>query len=492
MSAYDFKDDSLYYNVISLSDLTAEVTNGGSSYTYKTVSIPSEVTYMGRILKIIKVGSSAFRDCGNLVSVTIPEGVMDIGNYAFYGCNNLTSVIIPKGVMSIGNDAFYNCDKLVSVIIPQSVTSIGDWVFGFCGRLTSIVIPEGVTSVGVGAFCECRSLMSVTIPEGVTSIGSRAFDLCSLGSITIPESVTNIGSSTFRDCHYLASITIPENVKELGIGAFKGCNNLASVIIQSKELADLENNQYNPPPFSSCKMSSVQISNSVSKIGNNIFDPGTAKLKEVIIDDCDQPLNLGYTHSQEYNSRYYYGSFSSTSLEKIYFGRNLSYYGGVGGSTYIYTPFATYNSHVKEIYIGDYVSSLNGLSLSDHTELEILTIGKGLSEVPKLSSFSNLTSLTLTSEVPQPASEFTNAQYLNLKVYVPKGSLAAYQSADVWKNFWNLQEVETTGIEHTISKGTTAKELRRYDAAGRKINSLQKGLNIIKMSDGTTKKVIVK
>ena len=81
---------------------------------------------------------------------------------------------------------------------------------------------------------------------------------------------------------------------------------------------------------------------------------------------------------------------------------------------------------------------------------------------------------------------------MTLKVYVPKGSLAAYQSADVWKNFWNLQESETTDIDNAIMNTQTAKELKCYDAAGRETGSHHKGLNIIRMSDGTTKKVIVK
>ena len=188
---------------------------------------------------------------------------------------------------------------------------------------------------------------------------------------------------------------------------------------------------------------------------------------------------------------YYYGCFSSESLEKVYLGRNLSY-DGEDNTNIKHSPFDTYRSMIKEIYIGDYVTSLDGLVFSLHQNLETLTVGKGLSSVPNLSGYSKLNSLTLTSEVPQKASAFTNAQYLNLKVYVPKGALAAYQSADVWKNFWNLQESEATGIDDAIVNVRDAQETKRYDAAGREIEGYHKGLNIIKMSDGTTKKVMVK
>ena len=33
-------------------------------------------------------------------------------------------------------------------------------------------------------------------------------------------------------------------------------------------------------------------------------------------------------------------------------------------------------------------------------------------------------------------------------VYVPKGTLATYQAADTWKNFWDIQEFDVTAIEN--------------------------------------------
>ena len=35
-----------------------------------------------------------------------------------------------------------------------------------------------------------------------------------------------------------------------------------------------------------------------------------------------------------------------------------------------------------------------------------------------------------------------------MKVYVPKGTLATYQAADTWKNFWYIQEFDVTAIEN--------------------------------------------
>ena len=72
-------------------------------------------------------------------------------------------------------------------------------------------------------------------------------------------------------------------------------------------------------------------------------------------------------------------------------------------------------------------------------------------------------------------------------LYVPQESLDAYKSAARWKDFFNI----TTGIKDAV-KTSSATEEARYSADGTRLASPQKGINIIRMSDGTVKKVLVK
>lgn len=55
-----------------------------------------------------------------------------------------------------------------------------------------------------------------------------------------------------------------------------------------------------------------------------------------------------------------------------------------------------------------------------------------------------------------------------------------------------LQGDQPTGIESAQQSVTTAKVVARYNAIGERIATPVKGLNIVKLSDGTTKKLIVK
>jgi len=235
-SAYDAEIDGLYYN---LSEGNAVVTRDDlheSNLYSGNVSIPESITYNGKTYPVTGIDGSAFGNCRNLTSVTIPESVTNIGNGAFQGCRALNSVIIPKGVTEIDQNVFMNCTSLKSVSIPEGVTSIGIAAFSNCSSLESIIIPNAVTSIGNIAFANCRSLTSITIPEGITSIGYGTFSKCSgLTSVIIPNSVTRIGGEAFENCSSLTSVNIPDGVTSIDDEAFYGCNSLTDVYCYAKE-----------------------------------------------------------------------------------------------------------------------------------------------------------------------------------------------------------------------------------------------------------------
>ena len=144
--------------------------------------------------------------------------------------NFITSVTIQNGVLRIGSSSFVFCTNLVTINIPQSITEIENGAFSNCTKLSSITIPNSVTNIGLGAFWYCFSLSNISISSSLRKIEPTTFVGCrSLTNISIPNSVTNIGAHAFGACLGLTNVIIPENVQQIDDYAFNVCNNLQKV-----------------------------------------------------------------------------------------------------------------------------------------------------------------------------------------------------------------------------------------------------------------------
>ena len=279
-------------------DGTSHTHSGYIFGSYNSARVPASLKNIV-ITGGTSIGSSAFRGCSGLTSITIPDSVTSIGNDAFHGCSGLTSITIPEGVTSIGSDAFRGCSSLTSVTIGDSVTSIGTYAFEGCSSLTSITIPDNVTSIGNYAFSGCNSLTSITIGDSVKSIGSYAFSGCnSLTSITIGDSVTSIGDDAFYNCDSLTSITIPDSVTSIGSSAFRGCSSLTSITIPDSVTS------IGSSAFRGCSsLTSITIPDSVTSIGDYAFDY-CSSLEAVYITDLAAWCNISFNNSSS-NPLYY-------------------------------------------------------------------------------------------------------------------------------------------------------------------------------------------
>jgi hypothetical protein len=127
---------------------------------------------------VTAIGNGAFTADANMITVSLPEGLLSIGDSAFSGCLGLYSnIVIPNSVISIGASAFSNCVNIIgNLTIGNSVETIGDSAFSGCAFSGDLVIPNSVTSIGMIAFSSCSGLNgSLTIGNGVTLLGSYVF-----------------------------------------------------------------------------------------------------------------------------------------------------------------------------------------------------------------------------------------------------------------------------------------------------------------------------
>ena len=297
--------------------------------------------------------------------------------------------------------------------------------------------------LGYYVFEGCSGLTSLTIPSSVTEIGNWAFFGCSgLTSLTIPSGVTSIGDSAFSGCSGLTSLTIPSGVTSIGYYAFDGCSRLTSLTIPSSVT------EIGGYAFSGCSgLTSLTIPSGVTSIGGYAFY------------DCSGLTSLTIPSSVTEIGRY-------------------AFYGCSG---------------LINLTIPSGVTEIGSEAFEGCSGLTSLTIPSSVTSIGDwaFEGCSGLTSIYVyTKNLPELGfNVFFGCNAKNCTVYVPKGTIDDYKLSK-FGYFEKIVEFDASGIDK-VTTSTNAKEVSRYSANGQRLSAPAKGLNIVKYSDGSVKKVAV-
>ena len=160
----------------------------------------------------------------------------------------------------------------------------------------------------------------------------------------------------------------------------------------------------------------------------------------------------------------------------------------------------SYCSGLTTVTIPNSVTSIGASAFSFCSGLTMVTIPNSVTSIGEFAfrGCTGLTSVISLIEEPFEINENTfynwvedHDEFTTATLYVPTGTKAKYESTPAWNMFTNIVE----GIENDVKSVETdakAEETERYNIGGQRINSPQKALNIVKMSNGTTSKVVVK
>lgn len=346
-----------------------------------------------------------------------------------------------------------------TIVKTYRVTSIGYMAFFDCENITSIIIPEGVTLIDASAFYNCTNLANITFPNSLIETGLH-------GALPSEE------STAFYNTKWLANKpngfvyagkvlykykgNIPQNtsieVEEgtLGIGAWAFANRES--------------------------LTNITIPNSVKIIGARAFY-------------CCKHLTNATIKDGVTTIRW--GAFESCT-------------------------------DLTSITIPNGVTSIEERAIAGCTSLTSITIPESVTSIGSsaFSGCTNLTTVYMQSKTP-PTINVKNDKvfdnyayhkpYSTITMYVPKGSLAAYQAVGNWKNYYNIVEFDPTsiedvtedvptfevtadGIQFTTAKGkvvavytTSGALVEKIDTyAGEEI-TLDKGVYIIRVGDKAVK-----
>ena len=399
-----------------------EFTEGNFKYT-----VTDEVNHYVAIAKADEVVlPSSLVIPSSVTNADITYTVTSIAASAFYG-TGITSVTIPASVLTIGDCAFQNCDNMTSIRIEDSGTALTmagtRWERPFANNATTIYIGRNLTLTGGENYPLLDGAASVEFGPQVTTINPGLFYSNShLASITIGSGVTTIGESAFNGCGTYwdnetdqgveeLEVTMGSNVETIGVNAFLGCSKLQSITLPST-LTTIGNSA-----FKGTGLTSITIPASVTSIGDCAFQ-NCDNMTSIRIEDSGTALTMAGTRWERP-----FANYATT----IYIGRNL---------TLTETEEDKNNpllDNVTSVEFGPQVTVIPNYLFSGVTTLSSV-------KVPWL------TPITLN------ATTFHEDTYTNATLWVPGGTMDAYEAADNWKEFahkdFSSFVVRITGSAH--------------------------------------------
>ena len=368
--------------------------------------IPETIHSGGADWTVTEILDEAFRE-STITSVVIPNTVTAIGNRAFYLCTSLSgTVTIPNSVNSVGYTAFCRCDRMTEVVLPAKDVTYGDACFQTTGLTGTLTLPEGLVTISKSMFQNNDKLTNIVIPNTVTTISQDAFAYCGkLEAVQIPNSVTTIQRNPFYSSEKIDSVMVDEGnpvyysenncvINQLTNTVVIGCKNsvIPEGVVAIGSFA-----------FGQCGLTRMpDIPSSVTTIGDHAFlscnDPGSLVIPETVTDIAPEA--------------FIYGRFSTVTLPQS---MDTIPYRLLGMCQWM-----------GEVTIPESVSYIDRLAFSWCTKLKKIYVYNPIPPVVNAEQ-AYYHSFDL---VPRSAT-----------IYVPQGSLSAYQNAPGWNEFANIVEM---------------------------------------------------
>lgn len=288
------------------------------------------------------------------------------------------------------------------------------------------------------------------ISKDEKTVKVMAYEGMTMGAIEVPGTVTRndttftvtaIGDNIFMSSIMMTGITLPETVTSIGEYTFQMCMNLPTVKLPSA-LTSIGTNAF----FMCSKLSSIELPAGLTSLGNSCFA------------SCMQLTSINFPEGLTTLSE---GLFSNTGFTSI-----------------------TIPSTVKTV-------GPRAFSACNSMTSAIISAGVESVDATAFANSKLLTDVYLESTTPPAYAACVSKETVTCEkgvtVHVPAGTLEAYKASD-WATYAADIVESTTGIDGINASSATATEY--YSLGGQRLKNATKGVNVVKMSDGSVRKVV--
>ncbi|MCM1075754.1 MAG: leucine-rich repeat domain-containing protein [Bacteroides sp.] len=494
--------------------------------TVKKIKLPSTLVEIGNYAfsnfemlgevalpqSLRRIGDGTFSGCTRFWC-TLPEGLQSLGTLAFERCKTQSRLVLPESLRYIGNEAlsesavgtltinsenlewlpseyrlshslvgYNNNNNLKKIIIGPKVSRLPDSMFAnVSGPEVSFEDVESSRLTTVGTYCfHFVYPVFKNFPSGLRYIGGRAFTGSTFESGINLSEVKYLGEEAFCGCKGITSVVIHEDVDTIGGAVFSYCPDLRYVEFNAKNYVGL--------PYG---VGTAGSWGSVTEYeAGHLFD-GCDSLKEIVIGsgvkmipafafyECRVVEKLSFAERGEISR--------SSQIVPLTIGNYA--FAGLGKLTETNLPDGTESlgewafaaTGFKEISIPATVKTLGEMVFNNCMDLKSIY-------------FNSVELPTFEGAIDSYTWADINMYGLGPTIYVPEESYELYKD-DPLLSKYKMEAVPTSAIEDIIADGDAATDIIAvYDITGRsamtKWANGEAGIYIVKMSDGTVRKVM--
>ena len=416
--------------------------------------------------------------------MNIPASLTNIGDWVFDACTALTQINVASGNTAYcsENGILFNKDKTTLICYPAGKPE------------TDYTIPSSVTVIGVNAFSDCTTLTSITLPASVTTLEKFAFFNCfRLTKImvlaTTPPTVAHL------DAFYSVNSDIPVYVPASSLAAYQAAavwkefTNLQAILTGRFTVDNLTYQHQETDPGTVELTNCGNLSGSALDIPATVTYDGNEYTVTSISNGALRDLSLTtitIPHSVNSISGYVFSKCSA--LTQINVDAANTVYCSENGILFNKdkTTLICYPAGKPETdyTVPDGVTTIgeNAFAYAIFTQI---TLPESLTAIEYYAFYdcTALTQMTVLATVPPTVAShyvFNNVNY-SIPVYVPAESLDDYKEADVWKEFSNLQALQTglqtpsmpesISLQDGMLHNPQGLHLTLYDMQGRQVYS---------------------